>query len=218
MPEPILSTATSVASPNVSQSDGSSWRFNQPAEAPAIRDGSRNDNPPGIGLWSLIAEDYRTHDRTILEPGFWAVAVHRFGNWRMGVKPRLFRIPFTLLYRILHCLLDWIWGIDLCYTVKLGRRVRLWHHGSMFLSAQSIGDDVHIRHNTTFGLAHRSETSRKPVIEDRVDVGVGVCILGAITVGHDAVVGANSVVVRDVLPKSTVFGVPARPVNLKPEK
>ena len=114
--------------------------------------------------------------------------------------------------------MTWFFGIDLGYSVKLGRRVRIWHHGGIFLGAVSIGNDVTIRHNTTMGVAHQDEKWSKPIIEDRVDIGAGACILGAVTVGHDSVIGANSVVVRSFPPESTLFGVPARPVNMKIRK
>lgn len=176
--------------------------------------GSVNENPSGISLFKLLGEDFRTYDKNLLEPGFWAVAVHRFGNWRMSIRYKILRFPFSILYKIAFIWIDWFWGINLCYTVKLGRRVRIWHHGGIILGAVSIGNDVHIRHNTTFGLLNRSETTKKPLIEDRVDIGVGACILGDITVGHDSVVAANSVVVRDVAPHTTVSGIPARRINL----
>jgi serine O-acetyltransferase len=180
--------------------------------------GNRNQNPKGISLFKLIAEDYRTHDKKLLEPGFLAVVIHRYGNWRMDIRPRPLRIPFSLLYQFLHTMMTWFFGIDLEYSVKLGRRVRIWHHGGMFIGAISIGDDVTLRHNTTMGVLHQSEKWKKPVIEDRVDIGSGACILGDITIGHDSVIGANSVVVRSFPPHSTLFGVPARLVNLKMKK
>jgi serine O-acetyltransferase len=178
--------------------------------------GSTNQNPPRIGLVALVLEDFATHDGKLGEPGFWAVAVHRLGNARMDVRPRLLRAPFTILYEGLRTVVDWGFGIDLCYTVRLGRRVRIWHHGGMVLGAREIGDDVHIRQNTTFGVLHRDAVDEKPTIGDRVDIGAGACVLGDITVGHDSVIGANSVVVRDVPPFTTVFGVPARPAAVRP--
>jgi serine O-acetyltransferase len=184
-------------------------------EAP-LPSGARNENPAGVGLLALLAEDYRTHDRRLLEPGLAAVAVHRLGNARMSL-PRWLRPPFTLAYRLMFTAVNWLWGIDLPYTVRLGRRVRLWHHGGMVLGARAIGDDVHIRHNTTFGVLNRRELAGKPIIGDRVDVGVGACVLGAVTVGDDAVIGPNSVVLRDVPPGSVVMGVPARQAVLRAE-
>jgi len=185
-------------------------------DAPLPR-GDRNLNPPGIGFFALLAEDYRTHDRSLLEPGFWAVAVHRFGNARMGVGNKVLRAPLSLLYRFLYTVVAWFWGIDLSYTVRLGRRVRFWHHGGMVIGARAIGDDVHIRHNTTMGVLSRQDLTGKPIVGNRVDVGVGACILGPVTVGDDSVIGANSVVIRDLPPRSVVMGVPARQAVLRVE-
>lgn len=175
--------------------------------------GDRNENPRGISFLELLVEDWKTHDSDPLQPGFWAVAIHRFGNWRMD-KPRPLRAPLTLLYNALYTGVNWKFGIDLGYTVKLGRRVRIWHHGGIVIGARAIGDDVHIRQNTTLGILSRDDLTAKPTIEDRVDIGAGACVLGEVTVGHDTVIGANSVVVKDVPPNSTMFGVPARPVKL----
>jgi serine O-acetyltransferase len=182
---------------------------------PAFMRGDVNQNPPGMGLWALLREDRRTHGGKWLEQGFWAVAVHRFGNWRMGVRPRVLRLPFTILYKFLNKWVEWTCGISLPYTVKLGRRVRIWHHGGMILHARSIGDDVHLRQNTTFGIARKDQEFQLPTIEDRCDIGCGAVILGAVTVGHDSVVGANAVVLNDVPPNSVAVGVPARVVKTR---
>ena len=187
----------------------------QPAADVNPNPGDRNQNPAGISFFQLIAEDFRTHESNLFVPGFWAVAIHRFGNLRMDIRPRLLRLPFSLLYNILHAFMSGFFGINLNYSVKLGRRVCLWHHGGMFLGAISIGDDVTIRQNTTMGVLHKDDKWKKPIIEDRVDIGSGACIIGDVTVGHDSVIGANSVVARSFPPHSTVFGVPARRVNVK---
>jgi serine O-acetyltransferase len=180
---------------------------------PPLGLGDRNANPPGIGLIALLREDLRTHDGDILEQGFWAVAVHRFGNWRMSVRPKLLRAPLSLLYRFLFKWVEWTCGITLPYTTRLGRRVRIWHHGGMVLTARAIGDDVHIRQNTTFGVASRERPHEFPTIGDRVDIGCGACILGEVVVGHDSVIGANAVVVTDVPPCSIALGSPARAIR-----
>jgi serine O-acetyltransferase len=183
------------------------------ATSPApVRLGARNMNPPGIGFLALLREDLRTHDGNFLEQGFWAIAVHRFGNWRMGLS-KILRAPCTLLYRFLFKFVEWTCGITLPYTVKLGRRVRIWHHGGMILHAHAIGDDVHIRQNTTFGVSSRHSLHQLPTIEDRVDLGCGVAVLGKVTIGHDSVISANAVVVRDIPPRSLAVGAPAKVIQ-----
>ena len=177
---------------------------------PPLNDGAHNGNPVGISFRALLKEDYVTHDRSLIEAGLWALWAHRFGNWRMGVRPKLLRAPLSILYKIIYWWITWFLGIQLDYTVKVGRRVRLWHNGGMVLIAREIGDDVHIRHNTTFGVADRKNLTAKPIIGNRVEVGTGAVILGHVHIGDDAIIGANAVVTKDVAPQTLVGGVPAK--------
>lgn len=165
-----------------------------------------------LGLGELLAEDFATHDRDLLQPGFWAVAAHRVGCRAANVDLGPARLALEAAYKMAFTGIDWLWGIHLPRSVELGRRVRLWHNGCMLLTARSIGNDVHIRHDTTFGPARGTDgtPATLPVIEDRADIGSGACVLGGVRVGHDAVVGANTVVLKNVPPHATVLGVPAR--------
>lgn len=183
-------------------------------DAPLPR-GDRNENPAGIGFLHLLREDLRTHDGNLFEQGFWAVAVHRFGNWRMGFRWKLVRAPLTLLYLFLFKFVEWTCGITLPYTTRLGRRVRLWHHSGMILHARSIGDDVHIRHNTTFGVLRRGHNTAIPVIGDRVEMGCGVSVLGGVRIGSDAVIGAHSLVISSIPDGAVAVGNPASVIKQK---
>ena len=99
-----------------------------------------------------MAEDWEAHGRDHSLPGFRAVAVHRFGNWRMGVSPRLLRAPLSLLYRSMFRYVRNVYGIELPYTVKLGRRVVFEHQGNIVIhGAAEIGDRCIIRQGVTIG-------------------------------------------------------------------
>ncbi len=180
--------------------------------------GYLNMNPKDIGFWGLVGEDFATHNRKIFAQGFWALFWHRFGNWRMGVKSGLLRAPLTMIYRIMYQLVQWFCGIDLPYTVVVGRRVKLEHFGGMILIADEIGDDVIIRQNTTFGIRGPDAPFDRPKIEDGVQIGAGAVLVGDITIGAGALVGANAVVVKDVPPGVSVGGVPARMLGMLREE
>jgi len=173
-------------------------------KAEPIWDGSSNMNPGEITFWQLVKEDFVAHERDFLSQGFFALFVHRFGNWRMGIKTKLFRFPMTILYRILRKITQIFCGIKLDYTVHVGRRVKLEHFGGMILGARSIGDDVIIRQNTTFGIRDLSDLSAKPAIEEGVNIGAGVVIVGDITIGRHSIIGPNSVITEDIPPFSVV--------------
>jgi serine O-acetyltransferase len=178
--------------------------------------GDVNANPAGIGVVELLIEDFRTHGRTLLSPGFWALAVHRFGNWRMDRQSKPLRAPLSLLYRGAHRGVIALWGIDLPYNAKIGRRFRIAHHGAVFIGSREIGDDVTIRHSVTIGLKRKTER-QAPIIGSRVEIGPGACIVGAIQVGDDSFIGANTVLAQNVPAGAAVLGVPGRFIDLAKE-
>src|SRR2546421_7888029 len=91
-----------------------------------------------LGLWAQIREDWIAHGRDWTRPGFRAVAVHRFGNWRMKVHPKLLRAPLSLLYRRFFRKVRNHYGIELPYSVKLGRRVVFEHQGAVVIHGDSV--------------------------------------------------------------------------------
>lgn len=182
---------------------------------PYLPDGSQNRNPSDVSFWSLISEDFITHNRQLFSQGFLTLFVHRFGNWRMSIRLKPLRAPFSILYRLLFKFCEFGCGISLPYNIPVGRRVCLEHFGGMVLIAQSIGSDVTIRQNTTLGLVDKSKPGW-PTINDGVDIGVGAVIVGDITIGAGSKIGANAVVLRDVPPKTVAVGVPASVVKTLP--
>jgi len=181
-----------------------------------VRLGDTHENPSGISLRGLIAEDFRTHGSRLSAGGFWTLVVHRLGNARMDVKPKPLRAPLTVMYRAAYHGVLAAWGIDLPYNVKVGRRLRIEHHGAVFMGAREIGDDVTIRHFATLGVRRLHDTVL-PTIGDRVEIGPGACIVGSVHVGSDSVVCGKSVVLRDVAPGSTIAGIPARRIDFADE-
>lgn len=108
-------------------------------------------------------------------------------------------------------------GCEIPYTTQIGRGFTLFHgaHGSVVNGHTIIGNDVVLRQNTTIGSKSFTinEDGYAPTIEDRVEIGPNVCIIGDITIGHDSQIGAGAVVVKDVPPCSVVVGNPARVVK-----
>jgi serine O-acetyltransferase len=164
-----------------------------------------------LSLWQQIREDWEAHGRDWTKPGFRAVAVYRFGVWRMQVEPKLLRAPLSLLYRSLYRKVRNGYGIDLPYTVKLGRRVVIEHQNGIIIHGYSvIGDDSIIRQGVTLGNRYLDRPYDAPTLGARVNVGAGAKILGNVTIGDDASIGANAVVLSDVPNGQTAVGIPAK--------
>ncbi len=171
-----------------------------------------NLNPQGVSLWKLICEDLEVHGNDPLCQGFWAIAVHRLGNWIKGRRSRSVRRVSYLPYLLMTRFVEWTCGITIMHSTRLGRRVRIWHHSGIILNAESIGDGVIIRQNTTLGNA-RSGGLERPILEDNVELGCGVVVLGRVRIGRGSSIGANAVVTRDIPAGCVAGGIPARILN-----
>jgi len=166
---------------------------------------------PGLGLWQQIKEDWIAHGRDWTKPGFRAVAVQRFGVWRMQVEPKLLRAPLSIIYRSLYRKVRNTYGIDLPYTVKLGRRVVIEHQSAIIIHGHcTIGDDCFIRQGVTLGNRYLDKPLESPQLGDRVNIGAGAKILGKVSLGDDVNIGANAVVLSDIPAGQTAVGIPAK--------
>ena len=161
-------------------------------------------------MFENIREDWHTYERQLSRQGLWAMAVYRFGNWRYRIRSRAVRMPFSMLYKLLKVLSEIMTGIELPCEAKLGRRFRIDHFGGIVISGDAVfGDDCIIRNGVTVGLRHTGQRGA-PVIGNRVDIGAGAKVLGAIRIGDDVAIGANAVVITDVPANSIAVGVPAK--------
>ena len=178
---------------------------------PELRSTVNELESQNLGLWEQIKEDWIAHGRDWTKPGFRAVAVHRFGVWRMSIEPKLLRAPLSILYRSMYRKIRNTYGIDLPYTVKLGRRVVVEHQGAIIIHGYcSIGDECVIRQGVTLGNRYLDRPLDAPKLGVRVNVGAGAKILGDVTLGDDVNIGANAVVLSDIPSGKTAVGIPAK--------
>jgi GT2 family glycosyltransferase/serine acetyltransferase len=187
------------------------------AEAQTDFEGSTSIAPPAPttpgprpGLRELLREDLAAHGSDRTRPGYRALRVYRFGVWRMGVKPKVLRAPLSVLYRWAYRRCRDRLGIELPYSAKIGRRVVFEHqHGIVVHGNSVIGDDCVLRQGVTLGNRRLDQPFDAPTLGNRVNVGAGAKILGKLTIGDDAVIGANAVVLTDVPAGHMAIGVPA---------
>jgi serine O-acetyltransferase len=166
-------------------------------------------------MW-IIAEDLRAQREGLLGLGFWALVVYRFGHARKAVRNRILRFPWSVIYFVLNKLIEIVCGITIGADARIGRRLHIEHHGGIVVhGASEIGDDCMIRHGVTLGNSGNADPTGAPRLGNRVEIGAGAKILGRVSVGDDAIVGANAVVTCDVPPGAIVGGVPARIIRMR---
>jgi serine O-acetyltransferase len=162
-----------------------------------------------------IREDIRTvfeKDRAAMStleviccyPGLHAIWIHR-------VSHSLWNKHFYFLARLLSHISRMLTGIEIHPGAKLGRRVFIDHGSGVVIGETAeVGDDVLIYMGVVLGGTALEKVKRHPTIENDVVIGSGASVLGPITVGRGAKIGAGSVVIRPVPSGATVVGVPAK--------
>lgn len=150
----------------------------------------------------------------LLYAGFHAIVLHRVAHW-------LWERNWRLLARFLSQLGRFLTGIEIHPGATIGRKFFIDHGmGVVIGETAEIGDNVTLYHDVTLGGVAPSIDSdnqrgvkRHPTLGNDVIIASGAQIIGPITIGNCARVGANSVVLKDVPERTTVVGVPARAVN-----
>ncbi|MBT9567789.1 MAG: serine O-acetyltransferase [Thiobacillus sp.] len=145
-------------------------------------------------------------------PGFHAVLIHRLSHqlWRKNLK---------WLARFVSHIGRWLTGIEIHPGASIGRRVFIDHGmGVVIGETAEIGDDCTLYHGVTLGGTSWNKGKRHPTLQPGVVVGAGAKILGPITIGANARVGSNAVVVKDVPQDATAVGIPARILDSSAEK
>jgi serine O-acetyltransferase len=140
-------------------------------------------------------------------PGVHAIWGHRISHWLWNRGARVAARTFAELTRILT-------GVDIHPGAHLGPGLFIDHAtGVVIGETAEIGEDVTLYHGVTLGGSGTDTGKRHPTIGDRVTVGAGAKILGAIKVGDDSRIGANAVVVKPVPSSAVVVGVPGQVIT-----
>jgi len=175
-------------------------------------------NPKRRNFLQYIAEDIQTAlerdpaARNAFEvftsySGVHAVWAHRIAHW---LWLRRLYLPARWLSQIARGLT----GIEIHPGAQIGRRFFIDHGmGVVIGETAEIGNDVTLYHGVTLGGVSLEKGKRHPTLDDGVVVGAGAKILGAITIGKNSRIGANSVVVKPVPPDSVVVGVPGQIIH-----
>jgi serine O-acetyltransferase len=142
-------------------------------------------------------------------PGVHAVLAHRIAHKLRGVG-----VP--VVPRVIAGLARSITGIEIHPAARIGDGIFIDHGmGVVIGETAEIGNDVTLYQGVTLGGTGFATGKRHPTVQDNVTIGSGAKLLGPITVGHGAKIGANTVVIHDVPPNSTVVGNPGHPVRIE---
>ncbi|ECL9273675.1 serine O-acetyltransferase [Campylobacter jejuni] len=168
-----------------------------------------------MNFWGIIKEDFsqpKAQDpafNSSIElffnyPGVWAVVNYRFAHF-------FYIRNFKRIARMISGISQFLTGVDLHPGAKLGRRIFIDHANGVVIGQTAIiEDDVLIYQGVTLGgTSLEKGAKRHPTIKKGVIIGSGAKILGNITIGENAKIGSNAVVVKDVGANLTAVGIPA---------
>jgi serine O-acetyltransferase len=157
--------------------------------------------------------------RVALSIKIWAVANYRITHFALTrVRPQALGRLLAVLSFIGQRFFAAVTGIEIDAHAHIGPGLMIPHDGYVVIGPVRVGRHCTISQGVTLGqglVGDAAVEDDTPVIGDRVWVGPGAVIVGKVTVGSDAAIGANSVVMRDVPPRGVVFGVPGRLVSRK---
>ena len=181
-----------------------------------------------MSLFQLITSDYKKHQKygghffsiVFLTQGFWAIFQYRIANF-IYKNVRLIGIRQFLLFVCLlwQKIIEMITGISIPASVKIGHSFYIGHFGGIIINANvEIGNDCNISQGVTIGVSGSNENRGVPKIGNNVYLGANSVMVGKIYIGDDALVGACSLIIKDVDSSCVMSGVPAVKISSKGSK
>jgi serine O-acetyltransferase len=149
--------------------------------------------------------------RNLLETqGVWAVTMYRFGRWANEEAPAPLRKPAKAAYLVGFKLVEIMAGVSLPAHARIGKGFYVGHFGNIIVHPDTVmGERCSISQGVTIGVLG-GERQGVPRFGNDVYIGAGAKVLGGVTVGDGATIGANAVVIADVPAGATAVGIPAR--------
>lgn len=157
-------------------------------------------------IQTILLKDPAAHSlwEVLTYAGFWALFHHRIAH-------RLYQRRLRLPARVISQWSRFLTNIEIHPGATIGRRFFIDHGAGVVIGETAVvGDDVLMYHQVTLGGTSLDPVKRHPTVGNNVLLGMGAKVLGNITVGDGARIGANAVVTRDVPPNTSVVGVPGR--------
>lgn len=163
---------------------------------------------------SFLFQDWEINRETSLKSRLSLLLFRSAQSPKNSTSQPLLIKPLRVIYQIL---IEWILGIEIPWDTDIGHSLQLQHgHGLVINHRTTIGHNCVLRHTTTIGNKKNADGSYSaaPIIGNHVDIGCHVVILGAVKIGDRAVIGAGSVVLKDVPAGGIVVGNPARLIRV----
>ena len=169
-------------------------------------------------LHMTLMQDWRRNKNNT--KGLFIITFFRAANFFMIKKESnklfwLLGLPITISYKVL---IEWILCVELQIKTSVGPGLVIYHgQGLVVHEGTKIGKNVILRNNTTIGnkITSSGKITAAPTIGDNVEIGSNCVIIGEISIGNNSIIGAGSVVTKNVPKNSVVVGNPARIIKIR---
>jgi putative colanic acid biosynthesis acetyltransferase WcaB len=156
-------------------------------------------------MWAYCAQDAEQNRENT--KGRVVAFLLRLAAWcKRRPVTALLAAPYLIFYKVF---VEWFMGIDIPCTTSIGPGLQIYHGHALVVNGQAvIGRNCVLRQCTTIGNAIKG--GECPTIGDNVNIGANVCIIGSVKIGNNVIIGAGSIVIKDIPDNCVVAGNPSR--------
>lgn len=165
----------------------------------------------------VVADNYPWWIIFLTKQGLWVITQYRFSRWvdrevRLPVLRHLLKVFCALWQKLIEI----VTGCEFPNKAEIGKGLFIPHAQGIIIHGDvKMGENCNLSQDVTIGIGGRADKRGTPKLGDRVFVGAGARVFGAIAIGNDVAIGANAVVTKDLPDNAVAVGVPAKVVSYK---